>query len=88
MIATDAEAELTLGNLDRAVELYSRAIRLMRSPRDIDSMYSQAIRAATHIHVLGASRVLLEFPQRSRVLIHVIFQGKLSAAKGGTRMSR
>jgi tetratricopeptide (TPR) repeat protein len=47
-IATEAEAELILGDLEHAVALYSRAISMAKSPRAIDSMYSQAIRVAEH----------------------------------------
>ena len=49
-MATEAEAELILGDLRRAVELYSSAISLAESPRGIDSMYSQAIRVAARTH--------------------------------------
>jgi hypothetical protein len=57
-IATEAEAELILGDLERAVELYSHAISMAKSPRAIDSMYSQAIRVAEHAHgKSGAQRI-------------------------------
>lgn len=47
-LATQAEAELILGDLEQAAELYSKAIELATSSRDVDSMYSQAIRVAEH----------------------------------------
>ena len=57
-IATEAEAELILGDLEHAVALYSRAISMAQSPRDIDSMYSQAIRVASRTHgKTGAQRI-------------------------------
>jgi hypothetical protein len=57
-MATEAEAELILGDLRRAVELYSSAISLAESPRAIDSMYSQAIRVAARTHgKSGAQRI-------------------------------
>jgi len=45
-IATEAEAALMLGNLDKALGLYARAVRMAPSPRDIESMYGQAVRIA------------------------------------------
>ncbi|WP_046867606.1 alpha/beta fold hydrolase [Microvirga massiliensis] len=45
-IATEAEAALMLGNLDMALELYGRAIGMAESQRDVESMYSQAVRVA------------------------------------------
>lgn len=47
--ATEGEAQLMLGNLDGAIILYDKAISLTNSPREINSMYSQAIRVATRI---------------------------------------
>lgn len=49
-VATEAEAELICGDLKYALELYSRAISMTQSPRNIDSMYSQAIQVATRTH--------------------------------------
>lgn len=49
-LATEAEAQLILGDLGRAISLYSRAISMATSPRAVDSMYSQAIRVAERIH--------------------------------------
>jgi tetratricopeptide (TPR) repeat protein len=45
-IATEAEAALMLGNPDKALGLYARAVRMAPSPRDIESMYGQAVRVA------------------------------------------
>ena len=38
-----------LGELDRADEMYRQAVALVESPRDIDSIYSQAIRVAERV---------------------------------------
>lgn len=57
-IATEAEAELILGDLEHAVALYARAVSMAESPRAIDSMYSQAIRVAERTHGKnGAQRI-------------------------------
>jgi hypothetical protein len=57
-MATEAEAELILGDLKRAVELYSSAISTAKSHRAIDSMYSQAILVAVRTHgKTGAQRI-------------------------------
>ena len=45
-LATQGEAQLMLGDLDQAQRLYSCAISITNSPREIDSIYSQAIRVA------------------------------------------
>lgn len=45
-VATAAEAQLILGEFDRAITLYCEAIKMTTSPRQIDSMYSQAIQIA------------------------------------------
>lgn len=47
--ATEAEAFLMLGDLDGAETLYRRAKAMTDSPREIDSMYTQAVRVATRI---------------------------------------
>lgn len=57
-IATEAEAELILGDLERAIAFYSRAISMAQSPRAIDSMCTQAIRvAARTLGKTGAQRI-------------------------------
>jgi pimeloyl-ACP methyl ester carboxylesterase len=57
-LATEGEAALVMGNLDRAVMFYERALQRTSSPRAIDSMYSQAVRIATRIFgAEGARRV-------------------------------
>lgn len=57
-LATEGEAHLMVGDLDQAEMLYSRAIALTGSPREIDSMYSQAIRVATRVFGSnGADRI-------------------------------
>lgn len=57
-IATEAEVELIVGDLSRAIELYSHAISMTPSPRNIDSMYLQAIQVATRTHgQIGAERI-------------------------------
>jgi hypothetical protein len=48
-MATEAEAFLMLGDLDRAETMYRRAKAMTDSPREIDSMYTQAIRVATRV---------------------------------------
>lgn len=48
-LATQGEAQLMLGGLEQACKSYSRAIAMVKSPREIDSMYSQAIRVATRV---------------------------------------
>jgi tetratricopeptide (TPR) repeat protein len=48
-LATEGEALLMLGDLDAAVERYKQAISKTRSQREIDSMYSQAFRAAERV---------------------------------------
>lgn len=47
--ATEAEALLMLGDLNGAETLYRRAKAMTDSPREIDSMYMQAIRVATRV---------------------------------------
>jgi pimeloyl-ACP methyl ester carboxylesterase len=44
--ATEGEAQLILGNLDEGVNRYAAAIVATNSPRQIDSMYGQAIQVA------------------------------------------
>ena len=46
--ATQGDAYCILGDLKRACEAYSLAVLVANSPREIDSMYSQAIRLAGH----------------------------------------
>jgi pimeloyl-ACP methyl ester carboxylesterase len=56
--ATEAEAFLMLGNLDGAETLYRRAKALTDSPREIDSMYMQAVRVANRVFgKRGAARI-------------------------------
>ena len=47
--ATEGEALLMLGELDRADEKYRQAVARVESPRDIDAMYIQAIRVAERV---------------------------------------
>jgi len=47
--ATAGEAQLMLNNIDDAISLYAAAITKTTSPRQIDSMYSQAIRVAERV---------------------------------------
>lgn len=47
--ATEGEALLMLGSLDQADRKYRRAIARAGATRDIDSMYSQAIRVAARV---------------------------------------
>ena len=64
-LATQGEAQLMLGDLDRAQEFYARAITMTISPREIDSIYSQAIRVAVRTFGQdGADRIerLFDFP--------------------------
>lgn len=44
MLATQGECSLILGNLDDGLKFYSEALRITQSPRQIDSMFSQAAR--------------------------------------------
>jgi pimeloyl-ACP methyl ester carboxylesterase len=56
--ATEAEAFLMLGDLDGAENLYRRAKALTESPRELDSMYGQAVRVATRMFgKKGADRI-------------------------------
>jgi pimeloyl-ACP methyl ester carboxylesterase len=56
--ATEGEAALILGDLDRAEMFYQKAKSKTSSPRDLDSMYSQAIRVAGLVHgESGAQRI-------------------------------
>lgn len=56
--ATRAEAALMRGDLDAALTGYAAAITRTRSPREIDSMYSQAFRVADRVHGEdGATRI-------------------------------
>ena len=48
-VATEAEAFLMRNDLDGAESLYRRAKVLTASPRELDSMYAQAVRVATHV---------------------------------------
>lgn len=45
--ATEGEAHLLLGETDAAIESYQQAIRANPTPREIGSMYQQAIQVAT-----------------------------------------
>lgn len=57
-LATEGEAALILGNLERAEMFYRRAIEKTSSPREIDSMYNQAIRVATRVfRAKGARKI-------------------------------
>jgi hypothetical protein len=49
-MATEAEIHLITGQIDQALQLYERAAAAMQSPRDVYSMYSQAIRIAAHVY--------------------------------------
>lgn len=44
MLATQGECSLILGNLDDALSFYGDALKITQSPRQIDSMFSQAAR--------------------------------------------
>lgn len=56
--ATEGEANLLLGQIEIACEHYKRAIAMVQSPREVDSMYSQAIRVATRMFgKAGADRI-------------------------------
>jgi tetratricopeptide (TPR) repeat protein len=48
-LATQAEAALMLQDLNKADELYARALAKAESERDRDSMYSQAVRVAERV---------------------------------------
>jgi pimeloyl-ACP methyl ester carboxylesterase len=48
-LATAGEAKLVLGDLSRATDLYRQAVSEAKSPRDLDSMYSQASQVAFRI---------------------------------------
>lgn len=48
-LATQAEADMMLGDLTAAETLYLQAITGATSPRSIQSMYSQAIRVAERV---------------------------------------
>ena len=64
--ATEAEAFLMLGDLDGAENLYRRAKAMTASPREIDSMYGQAIRVATRMFGQeGANRIERVFGLRA-----------------------
>ena len=55
-----------LGDLDGAEALYRRAAALTASPREMNSMYAQAIRAATRkFGKEGANRIEKVFGLRS-----------------------
>ncbi len=49
-LATEGEALLILGKLDDGIDMYQRAISSTRSQREIDSMYSQALRIAERVY--------------------------------------
>ena len=64
--ATQGEALLMLGDLEGAQHVYAIAITMTTSPREIDSIYSQAVRVAVKIFGQdGADRIeqLFDFPQ-------------------------
>lgn len=46
-LATEGEAHLLLGETDAAIEIYQQAIEANPTPREIGSMYQQAIQVAT-----------------------------------------
>jgi predicted negative regulator of RcsB-dependent stress response len=46
-LATEGEAHLILGNSDQAIESYRHALATEPSPREVDSMYQQAVRVAS-----------------------------------------
>ncbi len=57
-LATQGEAQLVLGNLDQAEARYAEAFSLVRSPREVDSMYAQAVQVASRVAgTAGASRI-------------------------------
>jgi hypothetical protein len=63
--ATQGEALLMLGDLEGAQHAYAIAIMMTTSPREIDSIYSQAVRVAVKIFGQeGADRIeqLFDFP--------------------------
>ncbi len=47
MLATQGECSLILGNLDGGLRFYTEALMITKSPRQIDSMFSQAARIVT-----------------------------------------
>jgi hypothetical protein len=47
--ATEGEAALFLEDLDGATKFYRAAIELTQSPRELDSMYSQAVRVGARV---------------------------------------
>ncbi len=47
MLATQGECSLILGNLDDGLRFYTEALMITKSPRQIDSMFSQAARIVT-----------------------------------------
>lgn len=49
-LATEGEALLILGQLDKALEAYKQAIAKTRSQREIDSMYLQASQVAARVY--------------------------------------
>lgn len=57
-LATAGEAQLMLENLETAIALYSAAIEKTVSPRQIESMYSQAVQVAERVFGQeGVSRI-------------------------------
>jgi len=48
-LATEGDAYLMLGKDEEALKSYSRAIQLAKSPRDLDSMYQQAVLVAVSL---------------------------------------
>lgn len=63
--ATEGEALLLLGELDEACIRYAWAIQRARSPREVASMYAQALRVAEHVHgEMGARKVAELFASR------------------------
>lgn len=49
MLATQGECSLILGNLDDGLKFYGEALKITRSPRQIDSMFSQAARIVSRV---------------------------------------
>ncbi|SFH60064.1 Alpha/beta hydrolase family protein [Nitrosospira sp. Nsp14] len=57
-LATQGEAQLMLKDLERAEHFYAGAILATNSPREVDTIYSQAIRVAARVFGQdGASRI-------------------------------
>ena len=54
-LATEGEANLLLGRIDAAMDHYQAAINNNPSPRQLDSMFQQAVRVASLVGNEGAA---------------------------------